>query len=57
MTSTITIHDEAERRAVEYALWTYGSNVVSAETLYEYMWEAGWELIGIDDPGWSPVCA
>ena len=44
----VTVKDESTRMALEYALWTYGSELVSAETLYEHMWNAGWELIQVE---------
>lgn len=50
----VTVKDEATRTALEYALWTYGSELVSAETLYEQMWNVGWELIGVYDPADVP---
>jgi len=47
--ATITIHDEATRRAVEYALWRLASTAVNGERLYNSLWEAAWEIANVQE--------
>lgn len=48
--TSVTIHDEATRRVVEYALWYRASDFVG-DTLEQSLWDAGWETIGLARDG------